>query len=339
MKKFLSGATGISSLLILILLTFASCKDSDKRNEQQADTEVVASAEDPFFKISLAQWSLHEPIMNGTMNPIDFAEKASDLGFEGIEYVSQLYSDKYKDAEDPEAAFKSLIDTLKQKSEEYNVRNVLIMVDNEGDLASPDAAVRKQAVKNHQKWVDAAQTLGCHSIRVNLFGSEDRDIWRKSAAAGLKDLAEYAAGRDINVLVENHGYLSSDANLLIAVMEDVNMENCGTLPDFGNFCLKREGGERWEASCVQEYPKYKGVSEMMPYAKAVSAKSYAFNDEGEETTIDYGKMLEIIKEVSYNSYVGVEYEGTNLSPEEGILATKELLIEKGTKLNSEKEKQ
>ncbi|WP_373055985.1 sugar phosphate isomerase/epimerase family protein [Zunongwangia sp. H14] len=335
MNLFLLRAKGKSASFMLLLFVLISCNNSPKKNEPQAETATVEVNKEPFFKISLAQWSLHEPIMEGSLDPVDFAEKARELGFEGIEYVSQLYTSKYKDAEDPQAAFNALIDTLKQKSEEYNVRNVLIMVDNEGDLASPDASAREEAIENHKKWVDAAQKLGCHSIRVNLFGSEDRDIWRNSSVAGLKGISEYAAGKNINVLVENHGYLSSDAKLLVEVMEEVNMENCGTLPDFGNFCLRRENGELWDAPCVKEYPKYEGVAEMMPYAKAVSAKTFAFNEEGEETTIDYGRMMNIVKDAGYNSYIGIEYEGTGLPPEEGILATRELLIKKGTNLNQE----
>ena len=138
----------------------------------------------------------------------------------------------------------------------------------------------------------------------------------------------------MNILVENHGYLSSNAALLVEVIEDVNMENCGTLPDFGNFCLKRKGGERWDASCVEEYPKYQGIEEMIPHAMAVSAKSYDFNEEGEETTLDYKRILKTVQDAGYTGFIGVEYEGQNLSPEEGIQATRELLIEVGSKLNS-----
>jgi sugar phosphate isomerase/epimerase len=168
---------------------------------------------------------------------------------------------------------------------------------------------------------------------VNLFGSDEPEVWKKAATDGLQKLSTYAAEKDINILVENHGYLSSNAKLLTEVMADVNMENAGTLPDFGNFCLKREGGERWEAKCVEEYPKYQGVKEMMPYAKAVSAKSYDFNEAGQETTIDYNKMLQIVKDAGYTGFVGIEYEGEVLPAEEGIMATKNLLIEEGTKLN------
>jgi sugar phosphate isomerase/epimerase len=329
--------SGIAAFIMLFSLGFISCKNGNQKDSDQETVEKndTTKTKDPFFKISLAQWSLSGPIKDGSMDPVDFAQRASEMGFEGIEYVSQLYTSRYADAEDPQAALQSLLDTLKAKSEEYNVENVLIMVDHEGELASADEAERNEAVEKHKKWVDAAEFLGAHAIRVNLFGSEDEEEWKAAATEGLKKLSEYAADKNIDVLVENHGYYSSNAALLAEVMEDVNLENAGTLPDFGNFCLKREGGERYEAKCVEEYPKYQGVEEMMPYAKAVSAKAYEFNEEGEETTIDFERMLQIVKDAGYTGYVGIEYEGSGLSPEEGILATRELLIEKGTNLNSD----
>ena len=307
--------------------TIVSCKnEEEKKSVEVVEAETIN--EDPFFKISLAQWSLSKPIMEGKMDPMDFAQKANEMGFEGIEYVSQLYTKKIE-----ELGMQTVLDSLKASSERYEVENLIIMVDGEGDLASSNDQERSQAVENHKKWVDAAQFLGAHSIRVNLFGSNNPEEWKPAAIKGLTQLSQYAAEKDINVLVENHGYLSSNADLLVEVMQGVNMENAGTLPDFGNFCLKREGGERWEAACVEEYPKYEGVEKMMPYATAVSAKSYDFNAEGQETTIDYGRMLEIVKDAGYTGYIGIEYEGQNLPAEEGINATRDLLIAEGSKLN------
>ncbi len=309
-----------------------SCKNNNKKESTDSQEETTIS-NDPFFKLSLAQWSLNKPIFAGELDPMDFAKKANEMGFEGIEYVSGFYAEKIKNAENPETAMQETLDLLKAASEKHGVENVLIMVDGEGELASPEPEIRNKAVDNHKKWVDAAEFLGCHSIRVNLFGTDDKDEWKETATDGLSKLAEYASEKNINILVENHGGFSSNAALLAEVMEAVNMKNCGTLPDFGNFCLKREGGEQWEAKCIEEYPKYKGVQEMMPYAIAVSAKSYDFNEEGQETTIDFAQMLEIVKEAGYTGFIGVEYEGENLSPEEGIKATRDLLIAEGNKLN------
>ncbi|MDH5414381.1 MAG: sugar phosphate isomerase/epimerase [Flavobacteriaceae bacterium] len=309
----------LTFLLMISLLTI-SCKEKEKKAAQI--TPEIAINETPFFKLSLAQWSLHKAISDDkTLDPIDFAEKASELGFEGIEYVSQLYNDEIKNL-----GMSALLDSLKAKSELFEVENVLIMIDDEGDLASTDVAKRNEAVENHKKWVDAAQYLGCHAIRVNTFGTNDPELWVKAAEDGLRKLSAYAALKNINVLVENHGWMSSDAPKVVEVMNAVNMENCGTLPDFGNWCTKRKDGENW-GDCIEEYPDmYEGIQLLMPFAKAVSAKSYDFDEEGNETKIDYARMLQIVKDAGYTGFIGVEYEGENLSEEEGIIATKNLLL-------------
>ena len=199
------------------------------------------------------------------------------------------------------------------------------MVDGQGDIAVADEAKRKEAVENHYKWVDAAAALGCHSIRVNLNGSMEPEVWIPASVAGLTQLATYAKEKDINIIVENHGGPSSNAKLLAEVMEKVGMDNCGTLPDFGNFCIKREAGDYYSSKCLEEYDRYKGTKELMPYAKGVSAKSYSFDEEGNETRVDYPRIMEIVLDAGYEGFVGVEYEGSELSEEEGILATKKLL--------------
>ena len=320
-------------VLSILFLGFTSCKQKTENKDERLEQESPANKKDSiFFKLSLAQWSLHELIYDGELAPMDFARTANEMGFEGVEYVSTFYSDSIKDKENPEKEMQTILDSLKAKSEKYNIRNVLIMVDGEGDLAANDSIERNASVENHKKWVDAADYLGCHSIRINLFGTNDSEEWKANSIDALKKLSKYASDKDINVLVENHGWLSSNADLLVEVIKEVNMENCGTLPDFGNFCTKREGGERWEAKCVEEFPRYEGVEKMMPYAKAVSAKSYTFDEDGNEDLIDYKKMLQIVKEAGYSGYIGVEFEGEEIPAREGIRKTKELLIKAAGKL-------
>ncbi len=317
-----------SLLLVLIFFTgLVSCKNQQNKKPKEETTTAENAIKEPFFKLSLAQWSLSKPIHSGEMDPMDFAEKANEMGFDGIEYVSQLYTPILEKGGSSEVAMKNLLDSLKAKSERYNVKNILIMVDGEGDLATANEKERNLAIENHKKWVDAAQFLECHSIRVNLFGSNDEKIWKNNSIVALKKLGEYASTKGINILVENHGNLTSNAELLVEVMDGVNLSNVGTLPDFGNFCVKREDNK-----CTEEYPRYQGIEEMMPFAKAVSAKSYDFSDEGQETTMDYQKILKIVKDAGYTGFIGVEYEGQRLSAEEGIMATKKLLITEGRKL-------
>jgi len=321
---------------LLVLCITGACKKNvtqDQKNVKEVITPTENQEDNsPFFKLSLAQWSLHKAIQSGELNPIDFAQKAKELGFEGIEYVNQLYNKELEKGPDPKKAMQNLLETLKAKSEAYTIENLIIMVDGEGDLAVIDQQEQDKAVENHKKWVDAAQFLGCHSIRVNLFGNRDPKLWHEASVRGLQKLSDYAVTKNINIIVENHGWLSSNASLLAAVMKKVNRPNCGTLPDFGNFCLEVEEGKRW-GNCLKWYPRYQGVEEMMPYAKAVSAKSHDFDSNGNETKTDYKKMLEIIKKSGYTGFIGVEYEGELLGEIEGIKATRDLLISASKQIN------
>ncbi|MEH6406178.1 MAG: sugar phosphate isomerase/epimerase family protein [Leeuwenhoekiella sp.] len=322
----------VLTAVIAVLFCF-SCKNEKKENPSTVENSTSEVTKANFFKLSLAEWSFSGPIHKGEMNPMDFAQKASEMGFTAVEYVSQLYTPMMEEFDDTKTAMDTLLPALKAKSDQYNIKNLLIMVDNEGALASAKEATRDSAVENHKKWVDAAAYLGCHSIRVNLFGAEDEEGWKNGAIDGLSKLAAYAETKNINVLVENHGGFSSNAKLLMEVINSVNKNNCGTLPDFGNFCLKREGGAMWSAPCIEEYPVYEGIAEMMPKAMDVSAKTFNFDDKGQETTLDYQRIMQIIKDSGYTGYIGVEYEGDLPNPEEGIKLTKQLILSASQNLN------
>lgn len=283
------------------------------------------SGNDLFFDISLAQWSLHKELFAGKLTNLDFPAAAkNDFGISAVEYVNQFFADKAQD--------KSYLNEMNSRCRDLDVDQVLIMVDGEGGLAVMDDDKRTEAIENHYKWVEAAKHLGCHSIRVNAFGEGTREETKQAAVDGLGRLAEFASDYSVGVIVENHGGYSSDGKWLAGVMEQVGMDNCGTLPDFGNFCVKREGGSPWEGECVEEYDMYKGVKELMPYAKGVSAKSYDFDEEGYETTIDFTRMLHIIKDSGFTGYIGIEYEGNELSEREGIMKTKNLLTMVGQEI-------
>lgn len=309
----------LSFYIIALLFAATSCKNSNNKTEVKP-TKIANTT--PFFKLSLAQWSLHKTFNEDGISPFKFAEMSKEMGFEGLEYVSQLYN-----VEIEKLGFDVVIDSLKTLSVQNEMQNVLIMVDHEGDLADPDVVVRDAAVENHKKWIDAAAKMGAHAIRVNTFGTNDPEIWKTTVVDGLKKLATYAATKNINILCENHGWLSSDAEKLMQAIKDVNMDNCGTLPDFGNWCTKRKDVEEKWGECAELYPdKYKGTALMMAAAKAVSAKSYDFDTNGNETTIDFTRMLQIVKDAGYKGFVGVEYEGSRLDETAGTKATKDLLL-------------
>jgi sugar phosphate isomerase/epimerase len=258
---------------------------------------------------------------------------AKDWGFTGLEYVSQLYNPELSDAGYSQEAMAAFVAKSNEEAGKYGLKNLLIMIDGQGNLAVSDEKERNEAVERHYKWVDAAAAMGCHSIRVNLAGSDNPEEWKANSIDGLTKLAGYAEDKNINVIVENHGGLSSNAAMVAEVMTAVNMPNCGTLPDFGNFCIKRKDPSDYSAGCAEMYDIYKGVEELMQHAKAVSAKSHNFDEAGNEREIDYVKMLQIVKDAGYTGYIGVEYEGSEVGEEEGILATKELLLNAAKKLN------
>jgi sugar phosphate isomerase/epimerase len=255
------------------------------------------------FKISLAEWSLHRALAKGTITNLDFPRIAkTEYGLDAVEYVSIYFKGKGEDT--------GYLTSLKDSCNKYAVKSLLIMVDGEGNIADTSLAARTKAIENHYKWVKAAKFLGCHSIRVNAAGRGTMGQMQAAAIDALSKLSEYAAGLGINVIVENHGGNSSIGKWLAEIMKTVNKPNCGTLPDLGNF---------------YEYDRYQGVTDLMPFAKGVSGKTYDFDSNGDETKIDYAKMMKIIAAAKYSGYIDVEYEGNKLSEDEGIKASITLL--------------
>lgn len=319
-------AAGLS--LLGIYPTISGCGGGTEPAED-SDESTTAEEETPaelFFQISLAQWSLHLTLFDGKMDNLDFAAKTkNDFGINAVEYVNQFFMDKAEDT--------AYLADMKQRAADNGVKSLLIMIDGEGNLGDLDDKKRTKAVENHYKWVDAAKFLGCHSIRVNARGEGSMEDVAKAATDGLGRLSEYGAKAEINVIVENHGGYSSNGIWMHDVIKNVGMDNCGTLPDFGNFCVKySEAAENGQRSCEEEYDRYKGVTELMPFAKAVSAKSHDFDENGDETHTDYVKMMKVVKDAGYKGFVGIEYEGSQLSEEEGIRATKKLLEKVGKAL-------
>jgi len=293
---------------------FSACTSPPATSTTNEPTEPPAMKA---LKISLAQWSLHRQIEAGETDPLNFARVAKDTyGIEAVEYVNQFYVDHATD--------ESFWLGMKDRADQAGVQSLLIMVDNEGDLGVADDAARQAAVENHYKWVNAAKLLGCHSIRVNAFGEEDPEAFQAALADAMGNLAEYASQEGINVVIENHGLHSSNAALITEVVRQVGMPNFGTFPDFGNWCLSAQWGST-QVPCESAYDIYQGVSEFLPFAKAVSAKSYDFDENGNQTKIDYEKMLQIVKDSDYDGYIGIEYEGSSLGEHDGILATKALM--------------
>lgn len=333
------GVAGAGLALLGGSQLLSACSPSGKKQTENETTDAM-STDLLFFEISLAQWSLNRAIfgasrqlgweefgnrlrndpdslLQGTINPLDFPLVAKrDYGISAVEYVNTFYFSKAKDM--------AYWGELKKRCDDQGVKSLLIMCDAEGNLGDLDEAARKQAVENHYKWVDAAKFLGCHSIRVNAAGNGTAEEVKTAAVDGLGRLTEYGESNGINVIVENHGGYSSDGKWLSAVISQVGSSYCGTLPDFGNFCI-----ERGENGCTNEYDRYLGMQELLPFAKGVSAKAHDFDADGNETHTDFGRMLNLVRSSGFKGFVGIEYEGDVLSEPDGIRATKALLEKAG----------
>lgn len=267
-----------------------------------------------FFDISLAEWSLHRKLFNNEISNLEFPIMARDkFGIHAVEYVSTFFK----------TTKLQYVADLRDVTVNEGINNVLIMVDGEGNLGATDNKERNQAVENHFKWIETAKYLGCQTIRVNARGEGTKEEVAQAAIDGLGNLSERAAKDGINVVVENHGGYSSNGQWMSNVIKQVDMPNCGTLPDFGNFDINEN----------ESYDRYKGIKELMPYAKGVSAKTYDFDNNGNETSMDLYRIMKIVKQANYRGYVGIEYEGSSLSEEEGIMATKKLLERVGRRLS------
>lgn len=264
----------------------------------------------PSFKISLAEWSLHRALYSKKIDHLDFISLTkTEFGLDAVEYVNSFFFEKAEDQE--------YLNKMKLRADDHGVKSLLIMCDNEGNLGDPDKNKRNQAIENHYKWAEAAKFLGCHSIRVNARsdGALSYDEQLNLAADGLNKLVEFCANLNINAIVENHGGLSSNGSWLSSLMNKIDHPRVGTLPDFGNFMIEKD----------KLYDRYKGVSELMTHAKAVSAKSHEFDSNGREIHTDYYRMMKIVLDSGYKGYIGIEYEGDKHSEYDGIHLTSNLL--------------
>ncbi len=325
-RKFIQDiSAGVAAVAAAPVISAYSCGSAGKAEHASG------SSPELFFKISLAEWSLHRALFSKQLDHLDFPLYAQQkFGIDAVEYVNQFFMDRAND--------RTYLGELKQRCDDQGITSVLIMCDLEGDLGDSDAANRRQAVENHYKWVEAAQLLGCHAIRVNAAGDGGAADLGHHVAESLTRLATFASDYGISVIVENHGGLSSNGAWLSGVLKAVALPNCGTLPDVGNFCIQRtEPTEQtmeayMAAECLEEYDRYRGLEELMPFAKGVSAKTYDFDEQGNETSIDYRRVLRGVKDAGFSGYIGVEYEGHRLPADEGITKTKALLERIGREL-------
>jgi len=279
---------------------------------------------EPQIWISLAEWSFHRALESGKMDHLDFPSVAKNkYGIPAVEYVNGFFGGKKMNFREA-AGNGAYLNEMLKRSRDAGVVNHLLMCDDEGPLSSPNEKERIESVDNHKKWIEAAKTLGCETVRVNLHGEGSAVDRKKASVDALSRLGEFANTMQINVVVENHGSVTSNAEWLADVMKQVGRDNVGTLPDFGNFCISHPWGTIQEG-CSEMYDIYKGIELLLPYAKGVSAKTYDFDSNGEQPLMDYKRLLDIVKASGFKGYIGIEYEGINQPEDEGVRNTQKLL--------------
>lgn len=322
-RKFIKTATGGAAAAVLAAGLPLSILTDEKK--------------ELFFNIAISQFSFASQFWTKQLNPLDFPAKSNQLGISGLDYCSMFFADKAKD--------QVWLNDLKKRAADNGCYNLRIMVDGEGVLGDLNETLRLKAVDNHHKWMDAAATLGCPMIRVNVEGEGDKDAVSHAAVDSLGRLIEYGSKQNVDVIVENHVGISCNAAWLANVMKQVNSPHCGTLADFGNFCINRTKPETMDIAgymktkCLGEYDRYKGIAELMPYAKGVHAKTHLFNASGDDTETDFYKMFKIIKDSGFKGWVSIEYEGglfkmykpdgPYLGDYDGVVETKKLVEKAG----------
>jgi len=307
----------LKNIILLLYSIIALCLTAFKKVNDHTTSASTQEIQENRFHISLAQWTYNKQLFDGSMSNFEFLEKASELGFEGVEFVNQFFMDKIEDHE--------YLDSLKSKSLGLGLENVLLMVDAAGNLGSSNKAFRDSAILMHKKWVDAAVSLACPSMRINAYGDGSRESCLTNASESISILADYASERGITILIENHGSYSSDADWLKSLLDRLADKNVKCNLDIDNWCVERKDVKLWGSDCINRYDPYIGMSTLITYAHGISVKAYQFDKKGEETKIDYKRMIEIIKQSSFSGYLGIEYEGSDINTDEGVLLTRKLL--------------
>jgi L-ribulose-5-phosphate 3-epimerase len=231
--------------------------------------------------ISLAQWALVDEIRAGKWNNLDFPRIArEDFDLNGIEFVNTFF-------EVPTGGY---LKKLKQNAVAYDVKMVLIMVDDEGDGCESAKEGRKQFEINHRKWVDIAHYLGCHAIRTNCRGPEkvDKTEALKCATESYHMLLEYARPANICIAIENHGGVSNDPDWMMSLMNEIKDPAFGTYPD-------------WREP-APDFDNYNYLQKTLSRAKGMSYR----NQPTEELT---AKMIGLSRDSGYSGWYGIESNG------------------------------
>lgn len=263
-----------------------------------------AEEDGPWLEFAVQQYSFNRQLKDGSLDLLDFPKTVVEgTGIEALEYFNGHMMERAGD--------RKFFKELKRRCADVGAVSTLMLCKAENALDSPEASVRAKSVEEYKPWLEATKFLGGTAIRVDTRSGGDAEAQKGYAVEGLRSLSDVAGSMEMDVVVENHGGHSGNGAWVASVMEAVDRENVGTLPDFQNF---------------KEYDPYLGVEEMMPWAKFVCAKAKGFDADGNEVNVDYHRMIKIVKDAGFRGYCGIEFEGHEMDPVEGINMTKALIL-------------
>ncbi|QDT93119.1 sugar phosphate isomerase/epimerase family protein [Gimesia algae] len=143
------------------------------------------------------------------------------------------------------------------------------------DLNSPDAAVRNKALDSYKASINVASHLGLKWARpLPLVSKPDMKIHVDS----YRELCEYGAEGNVQLLVENYGWMQSDPCSVVKLVKAIG-KNVAACPDTGN----------WDSNEL----RYAGLEQTFPFAVTCDFKARQIGPKGEHPRYDLKRCFEI----------------------------------------------
>jgi sugar phosphate isomerase/epimerase len=153
---------------------------------------------------------------------------------------------------------------------------------------TPEAR-RANQIKAH-RWLNIAEQLSTQQIRIDSGGPPEMpDEVLDIIVAGYNDLIPRAGEKGIEVVIENHWGASRIPENVVRILDAV--PELGLLFDTGNW---------------PEGMRETGWTLCARYARATHIKTFAFDAEGNETTVDIPRVMHILQETGYQGSWGIE---------------------------------
>jgi sugar phosphate isomerase/epimerase len=252
------------------------------------------------FKFSIASFSFHRTLAAGKQDMFRYIADSKALGAAQLDpWNAHLSAIKDEDSvirggRDPEnAQFSAQSDDylaqVKAAANEAGLPFGCLAVDG-AHTYEPEAEKRRANRAAAYRWLEVAEKLGARQVRIDAGGPEDMpDEIFEIIVTGYQDIIQRANDKGIEVLVENHwGPTTIPANVvrLLAAVDGL-----GLLFDSNN----------WAAGMQQQ-----GWEMCAPYARSVHIKTFEFDENGSDPTVDIPKVVRMLVAAGFDDVWGIE---------------------------------